>query len=431
MKYRNALLAFVLVLAQTIWANTNTFRPGGTQLEKYTIVYQADADANEGVDRAIALQGMLEELTGVQNTVKTAGEVKKGPVISIVKLPEGGTFDYSVNVRNGKVTIAGGGSWAMNKGAEAFIDYIKNNPKAKSFQLEGTVEGEVLFARPEGVNLRILDDNVWQYSLDTIPPAWQQAGLDCRDSVRVPQFVQIVRAYMPDVLVLQEYCEIMNNMFFPQIKKFGYRNACKKNKKGDWNNTPVFYNSDSLKLLHVNYNLYTPEMWSNHGSKSFTSAVFRQKSTGKVFAIINTHLWWKGDHVKPGSTYARAAQVNLMLAEAEIIKSKYDCPIFITGDMNCEEKSMPMQVFINSGCVPCYKAATVYGNRDNGHHVCGPTGAGIRKSNRKGPDRETGAIDHCFIMNSKDAEIKVFDCLQEYFMVLLTDHYPNLIEVAL
>lgn len=193
----------------------------------------------------------------------------------------------------------------------------------------------------------------------------------------------------------------------------------------------MFYNVDSLELVNVNYHLYRPSEWSNRGTKSFTSAVFRQKSTGKTFAVINTHLWWKGDAVQPGSTFARTAQVNLILAEAEIIRHRYDCPIFITGDMNCEENSMPMQTFINAGCVPCHKAATVYGNKDNGHHICAPGEVGVRTSRRKGPDRETGAIDHCFILNGKDAEIKVFDCIQDYFTVKLTDHYPNLIDATL
>ena len=89
--------------------------------------------------------------------------------------------------------------------------------------------------------------------------------------------------------------------------------------KRDWNNTPIFYNSKTLELLYVNYNLYTPKQWCNHGSKSFTSAVMKRKADGKTFALIGTHLWWKSDKAKPGSTMARASQVRLVMAETEII----------------------------------------------------------------------------------------------------------------
>ena len=283
----------------------------------------------------------------------------------------------------------------------------------------------------EGADLRILDDNIWDYSKDTIPPAWQAIGEDPRDFVRAPQFERLVTDYMPDVLALQEYSSHMHAEFYPRVQKAGYVIAWES--KEDWNNTPIFYYPETQELLYVNYHKYTPEQWCNHGSKSFTSAVFKRKSDGKSFALINTHLWWKGDHVQPGSTMARAAQVRLMMAEAEIIKAKFGMiPILVTGDMNCEEKTVPMQQFISEGYVPCYKAATTYGDNNNGHHICGPKDGYSVKSRRKGPDRETGAIDHCFILNkSGSTEIKVFDCIMEEYLVKLTDHYPLLIDIKL
>lgn len=63
--------------------------------------------------------------------------------------------------------------------------------------IEGSVEGECLFARAAGSNLRILADNIWDYSRDDIPEAWRLIGEDPRDDVRAPQFAQLVRAFMP------------------------------------------------------------------------------------------------------------------------------------------------------------------------------------------------------------------------------------------
>ena len=283
----------------------------------------------------------------------------------------------------------------------------------------------------DGADLRILDDNIWDYSKDTIPLAWKAIGEDPRDFVRAPQFARLVTDYMPDVLALQEYSSHMHAELYPRIQETGYVIAWES--KEDWNNTPIFYYPGTQELLYVNYHKYTPEQWCNHGSKSFTSVVLRRKSDGKPFALINTHLWWKGDHVQPGSTMARAAQVRLMMAEAEIIKAKFgQIPIFVTGDMNCEEKTVPMQQFIDAGYIPCYKAATTYGDNNNGHHICGPKDGYSVKSRRRGPDRETGAIDHCLIRDTEGkTEIKVFDCIMEEYTVKLTDHYPLLIDIRL
>lgn len=283
----------------------------------------------------------------------------------------------------------------------------------------------------EGADLRILDDNIWDYSKDTIPQAWQALGEDPRDCVRAPQFARLISDYMPDVFTFQEYSAHFHAEFYPAVEKKGYVIAWESG--SDWNNTPIFYNRKTLELLYVNFNLYTPAKWSNHGSKSFTSAVLKRKSDGKVFALIGTHLWWRGDNRQPGSTMARASQIRLVMAEAEIIRGKFgDIPVVVAGDMNCEENTIPLRQMTQEGYVPCYKAATVYGDNHNGHHICAPNDGYSKESRRKGETREAGAIDHCLIYDpSGRAEVRVFDCLMHDYLVKLTDHYPNIIDIRL
>ena len=56
----------------------------------------------------------------------------------------------------------------------------------------------------------------------------------------------------------------------------------------------------------------------------------------------------------------------------------------------------------------------------------------FNQSRRRSPDREKGAIDHCFIYNAQEGvAVKVFDCITARFTVKLTDHYPYLIDAAL
>lgn len=426
---KKRLLCLLAVAAATFSAVAQP-RVAGSRITDYKIVYCSTAEAEEGFDAARQLQLQIAEATACTLDVVSDGDRRSGKAIVVKNSGRCGTFEYDVRCAGSKLTIDAGGCWAMFKAGKLLASSLKEGDVKSSWKASGTVEGEFLFPIAEGCNLRILDDNIWDYSRDTIPPAWKALGVDCRDDVRAPQFAALVRAYMPDVLNLQEYNRHMHDRFYPLIQQYGYEIAYESG--NDWNNTPVFYNTATVELVKANYNLYTPKRWSNHGSKSFTSAVLRHKATGKVFAVINTHLWYKGESAQSGSDNARAAQAHLMMAESDIICSKYNGPVFVTGDMNCYEDSLPIQIFLSNGYVPCYKAATVYGDNHNGHHICAPNDGFSRKSRRISPEREGGAIDHCLVRDdSGAAEVKVFDCIQAAFTIKLTDHYPNLIDIKL
>ncbi|MBR5661308.1 MAG: hypothetical protein IKW99_07135 [Bacteroidales bacterium] len=283
--------------------------------------------------------------------------------------------------------------------------------------------------RSEGTNLRIFDDNIWQYDSEAIPESWVPLGVDPRDSVRSVGFAKMVADYKPDIVTLQEYSSHMDGHLAPKLRDQGFTNACEED--GSWNFTPVFYDSTVVELLKVRYNLYTPKQYSNANTKSFTSAVFRHKDTGKVFAILNTHLWWRPDEAQPGSTMARASQIRLMMAEADALKAEYDCVIFLMGDMNCEEDTVPIRQLLDEGYMPCYKVAKVFGDNHNGHHRCDAK-AFSAESSRKGPDRATGALDHFFIHNAQEGtEVLTYYCMMDEYTLPLTDHYPNYVDVKL
>lgn len=429
-------IALVAALSAVQGANPKA-KIAGTPLAKYTVVYSSSAESEEGADAAAYFCGLVSGATGVELSAVTEESAPKARriVFTNSQRAEGiptplKPFDYSISVKGGNVTIDAGGCWAMQKASRIIADQLAAGSIASNYKCSGTVDGEFLFPRGEGVNLRILDDNIWDFSKETIPAKWQEAGVAPRDNVRAPEFAQLVRAYMPDVFTMQEYNRHLDYYLAPLLKEYGYVNTYESG--SDYDNTPVFYNPETLELQTVNFHLFTPAKYSNHGSKSFTSAVFKHKGTGRIFAVISTHLWWKSDRVLPGSTQARASQVRLIMAEAEEIRAAFRCPVFVVGDMNCEEDSIPMKQFIDGGYVPCYKAASVYGDTRNGHHICGPDDGYSRISRRKGEERSVGAIDHCLIWNDRGTvDVKTFDCITAEFTVKLTDHYPNLIDVEL
>ena len=401
----------------------------GSKATGYTIVYNGEAEAEEGLERAGSLQQQLSFIGSLKTVA--AKDFKGGRSIVFAHDARLEPFGYAVTCRKGTLTIWGGGSWAMEKAAQTVANKLKSQDIANGFSLRGTVEGQFLFPFTQGANLRILDDNVWNYKYDTIPDSWKKLGTDCRNKVRAPQYAQLVKAYMPDIINLQEYGYQMHQVFFPMIEKLGYKMAYEKAKSDDWDQTPIFYNAQTVELIDVNFVRYAPPFWATH-SKSCTSAVFKHKATGRIFAVLSTHLWWQGDGVQPGSTFARVGQANTLMAEQERLKAKYNCTYFITGDMNCYESEPPIQQYLSHGYVPCYKAATVSTDNTNGHHICSPDEGFSRKSNRRSADRTQGAIDHCFIYNAeRGVEVKAFKCEQSYFLAKLTDHYPNIIDIKL
>jgi len=426
---KQLILSIVLLAAAGLPAGAQ-HRIAGTRLANFTIVYSSALEDEEGVDAARTLQRQLADAGLSEPKIQPDTAFGRGRAIRIVRTEDRAPFDYAVRIVRGDLEIDGGGAWAMAEASRRLADMLGAGDLARGTAFEGTVEGKCLFARTEGSNLRILADNIWDYSKEEIPKAWRKLGEDPRDDVRAPQFAQLVRAYMPDVLDLQEYSRHMHERFYPLIERYGYRIAYEGEEP--WNNTPIFYNPATVELVDVNYALYTPSCWSNKGSKSFTSAVFRKKDTGRTFAVINTHLWWKGETDQPGSTYARAAQVRLMMAEAEMLKSEYGCTIFVTGDMNCYEDSLSIRQFLDGGYVPCYKASVGRTDRCNGHHICSAGDGFSRTSRRRSPDREGGAIDHCFIYNAQEGvKVEAFDCITARFTVKLTDHYPYLVDAVL
>lgn len=423
-------LILTLALLVPFFAAANP-KIAGKDISKFTIVYNADAEAEEGIEVADRMAASLETAFGVKLPVADNSKTVKGRKIAIGLGAEKELFDYSVKASKGDLFIDGGGSWALGKASDKVVERLSQKSIPSGFSLEGTVFGEHLFPITDGANLRILDDNIWDYSKETIPDAWKDLPIDCRDASRWKGFAQLVRAYMPDIITLQEYAPHMHGYLYPALEEYGYKICYVPGEGQPWGHTPVFYRTETIDMEFVNYNLYTPERFSNIGSKSYVAAVFTQKSTGKNFAVVSTHLWWKGEKAQPGSDYARASQTRLIMAEAEILKAEYNCPIFVCGDMNAYEDAPAIQQFLQGGYKQCYEIATVRTDNHNGHHICSPKDGYSRVSRRRSPTRKEGAIDHCLLYNAGEAEVLTFECVMAAFTVPLTDHYPNVIDAKL
>lgn len=400
-------------------------------LSGYKIVYAASAEPEEGADLAALVREAVKAKTGktlaatTDDAAESANEILLGKTnrsaSNTYYAGKPGIFDYCLSVRDGKILVAGGGCWAMEKAA----DFLKREKLVNGLERKGSIYGERLFPRESGANLRILDDNVWEYNSASNAAAWAAVGANCTDAVRSIGFAGLVFAYLPDIVCFQEYSKDMDKYLRPRLETKGY--LCSTS-GSDWNFTPIFYNSTAVTLEKAIYHRFTPSTFSNGGTKSYTSAVFTLKANGKKFGVIGTHLWWKSESAYAGSNAAREAQAAELLKEAESIRDNYGCPVFITGDMNCTLLSNAMKNLVAGGCTPVFNVATVHGDKRNGYHACSADGFS-RQSNKS--DDGFGCIDQFFVYNQGTAEIKTFWRIEPYFTVELTDHYPNYADIVI
>ena len=214
---KRLILSILLLAAFGLQARAQR-KIAGTRTADFTIVYCSALEDEEGIDAARTLR---QELAGAEQPelrILPDTAFRRGRAIRLVRSENRAPFDYAVRVSRGDLLIDGGGSWALTKAAQHVAQMLREGDIPRDAHIEGSVEGECLFARAAGSNLRILADNIWDYSRDDIPEAWRLIGEDPRDDVRAPQFAQLVRAFMPDVLDLQEYSLHMHQRFYPPIR---------------------------------------------------------------------------------------------------------------------------------------------------------------------------------------------------------------------
>lgn len=436
MKHITTLIFALMLITTAYAAKTPVKKIAGKPAESFRIVYSSDAEEEEGTEIAALITEGIKKQMGItlQANDDTAASTPLEILIGHTNRPASqkfyqgkpDTFDWSAQMKSGKVVLSGGGCWALMKATNVFLEAVKKG--AKSLSAKGNIYGEFLFPRAEGSNLRILDDNIWEYDKNEIPQKWQELGVDCRNTHRVRYIAEVVFAYMPDIFTIQEYSAPMRALLEPMLKERGYEITL--DQTYSFNHTPIYYNTNTVKLIESAYTLHGPKEFNNHNSKSFTSAVFELKANSKRFIVENTHLWWKSEKKQAGSNNARAAQLKVIREDAAKLIEKYDAPVFLIGDFNCDLKSKALKETMAEGYSPVWWEATVYGDGRNGHHRCDKNGFS-RKSNRRPELRGTSAIDQFLIGNAKGTEIKTFYRIQAYFTVPVTDHYPNYADIAL
>ena len=100
---------------------------------------------------------------------------------------------------------------------------------------------------------------------------------------------------------------------------------------GMLNYTPVFYKRDRFDLIDHGYFLFEGKNDAN--SKSVTWAILSEKESGVRFGVCSTHFWWKCN--EPDDNAQRLSNAAALYACVTDLKTRFDVPVIVGGDLNC------------------------------------------------------------------------------------------------
>lgn len=234
-----------------------------------------------------------------------------------------------------------------------------------------------------------------------------------------------------------------------------------------WNHTPLFYNTNTTKMIHAEYYWYKYQ-WDmrtgsyvdpvtgmtinapghNNGngdaaSKSASWGVFESLETGERYVVITTHMCTRSD-------YIRWLQGKELVELVEKIKTEYgyDYPIFFGGDMNGMmaanqgEGSGNIWQFENAGFTSLQdkdvasdftsKVGTSHGYPDMDPMIGMVTPRGHGENNCGYVSVGNDSIDKIYAINYADrAELKVFGVVVDDCTLSGSDHLPIFVDFNL
>lgn len=232
-------------------------------------------------------------------------------------------------------------------------------------------------------------------------------------SYRKNAFVDQIHFFEPSVLGIQEGLPQQVKFLKKRLKGYKYIGKGRNGgKNGEF--SAIFYNAHQLEVLKSDtfWLSETPEQvsvgWDAALPRICTYGKFRDKHTGSVFWVFNTHF----DHL---GKEARANSAQLILQKIKNLVDKHDL-VFLMGDLNTAHESKPITLIekIMKDCAEEAKITFGPETTFNGFNF------GVSTSNR---------IDYIFVKKSKKTSIKKYAVLNNSREGgYISDHFPVFVE---
>lgn len=246
----------------------------------------------------------------------------------------------------------------------------------------------------------------------------------CPIDARMQMLAELHNEYRPDVIGLQERTPGAGQ-YTRQIKACGYAEVpAAADNSSRCNYTPLFYRAETLDLIDHGWYLY--ENAVNDESKSLTWAVFRNKIGEDMFAVVSTHLYHKAGTEGNGVRLAQAAR---LFDAVKAIAAKYDCPVIVGGDLNCNIRSEPFALLGEAGFENLQKLAADTHDLSTHHDYPTYNSALDLFTGMSAPARPySQAIDHALAYNGDGLSATSFRVITHDYALLSTDHCPVLVD---
>ena len=268
-------------------------------------------------------------------------------------------MNYASRYSDGSIAfVCQNGIAALKKVLETLDKYLPENSAGNiAVTLEnGEASGKIELGSGlcPGANLRVMTNNVLS-----------------AESALVQLLAEVYLGYCPDIIGMQECGSSAQSRI---LGKIGDMYGCVCGKIGDSSNTgytPVFYNKERFSVLESRSELFDSR-WPKTNTKTYSWAVFEDKTTGKKLAVINAH--W----AIITSTYDTVAEFGVkktdsvdgklwrednsrqVLEKKDELRTKYgqDLTVIVMGDMNASTSAQSVTV-LGKTMVNCLDAATV------------------------------------------------------------------------
>ena len=231
----------------------------------------------------------------------------------------------------------------------------------------------------------------------------------CRDwQPRVPLVTATIRAEAPDLFGLQEAHAGWMDAICDAFPDYDYVGIGRDDGKREGEFSPVFYKKDRFELLDSDHFWLseTPDRpgkgWDAACIRICSWALLKDKTTGRRFAAMDTHLDHRGD-------VAADQGMALILDRAARFG---DLPVLLMGDFNSFPDSAPYRRAAAAGFSDARAIAPVRDETPTFHNFGDPDDNAYQK-----------IIDYIFVKNCKSVDsFRVLTDRQDGH--LPSDHYP-------
>ena len=230
--------------------------------------------------------------------------------------------------------------------------------------------------------------------------------------------------YLPDVIGLQENAAVVST-YHTRMVKFGYTPVpIKPTNSNKQDYTAMLYRADKFDILECGYYLY--DDGAGDKSKSVSWAVFKDKASGDVFAVGSTHFYWTSDDLGKSARIKDAAQLAVLVKD---ITAKYNCPMIVGGDFNCNISSEPIRNLYSAGFENLQKISPDTMDITT-HHSYSPWNAelGLYIDVVIPTKAYSSAIDHALLYNKSNLTPKMFRVILHEYTLLSSDHCPVMVD---